>query len=291
MLNFLFVPVIVSGQPLPNPREGWAVILEMDNYPGTGSDLPTGFSDLHKWESTLATLGWQTHHIQLYQDSITRSVGEAALHFLALNADANDVVLFYIFAHGNYILNDIDWIDWFPIAWQNLASQEKLLVVSACSSETIIEPVKTDPAGHVLLASAQADEYSWAGLPEEELPILGDIFNHFLTNALVNTSADADADGEVVVEEAFAFALPLTRDYVASVVFPAFPYFALMCNNTAPTPVMDDGYPANLSLQVEPGEPPIGFGLILPPQLFLVLVIVTICATMIIVGLFIRRRR
>ena len=290
MLHLLLMPTIVSGQPQSNPREGWAVLLEMDDYPGTGSDLPTGFSDLHKWQSILTTLGWQTHHIQLYQDSLTRAVGEAALYFLALNADANDVILFYIFAHGNFIQNEMEWSDWFPTAWLNLASQEKLLVVSACGSEAIIEPVKTDSAGHVLLASARSGEYSWAGLSEERLPIIGDIFNHFLTNALVNNSADLNADGEVVVEEAFEFALPLTREYVSSVVFPAFPYYAAMCNNIAPTPVMDDGYTGNLSLRVELGDQPITPCLILPPELLLVVVIVTICATVIVVGLYIRRR-
>jgi hypothetical protein len=100
-----------------------------------------------------------------------------------------------------------------------------------------------------------------------------------------------DADGEVVVEEAFEFALPLTREYVTSVVFPAFPYYAVMCNHTAPTPVMDDGYMGNFSLQVEPGEPPVLAGFILPPHLVLVVVIITFCATVIIVGLFIRRHR
>ena len=290
MLHLLFMPTLVSGQPQTNLREGWAVLLEMDDYPGTGSDLPTGFSDSHKWQSVLATLGWQTHHIQLYQDSLSRAVGEAALYFLALNADANDVVLFYIFAHGSYIRNEMEWDDWFPMAWRSIASQEKLLVVSSCGSEAFIEPVKADSAGHVLLASARSEEYSWAGLPEEHLPIIGDVFNHFLTNALVNNSADLDADGEVVVEEAFEYALPLTRDYVSSVVFPAFPYFAAMCNNIAPTPVMDDGYTGNLSLQVEPGDPPITPGLIVPPELLLIGVIVTICAAVIIVGLYIRRR-
>jgi hypothetical protein len=285
------IPLKTSGQSPTNPREGWAVLLEMDDYPGTGSDLPTGFSDLQKWQSTLATLGWQTHHIQVYQDSITQSVGEVALNFLTQNADANDVVIFYIFAHGSWILNDMDWTEWFPSLWQSLASQEKLLVVSACGSEAIINPVKTDPAGHVHLASSRIGEYSWAGLPEERLPILGDIFNHFLTNALVNSSADVDTDGEVVVEEAFALAVPLTREYISSVVFPAFPHYAALCNHTAPTPLMDDAYPENLSLQVEPGDPPIGAGFILPPEFLLVLVIVTFCSIVIIVGLFIRRRR
>ncbi|MFX1244635.1 MAG: hypothetical protein ACFE8F_06695 [Promethearchaeota archaeon] len=291
MLGVLLLPRIVTSQLPNNPREGWAVLLEMDDYPGTNSDLPTGFSDVQKWISTLLVLGWQTHHIQIYQDSLTQSVGEAALHFLAQNADANDVVLFYIFAHGNWILNEMHWENWFSSGWLNLASQEKVLVVSACGSEAMINPVRTDSAGHVHLASSQVGEYSWAGLPEEGLPIIGDVFNHFLTNAFQNASADADDDGEVVVEEAFAFATPLTREYISSVVFPAFPYYAVMSNHTAPIPVIDDAYPEDMSLQVEPGGPPVGYWLVLPPELLLILSVVMYCVIIILIGLFIRRRR
>lgn len=267
---------VTTGSPLflssaqfpPNPREGWAVILEMNDYPGSGSDLPTGFSDSQKWNATLHALGWQTHHIRFYQGELNQTVGETALQFCMYNADANDVVLFYIFAHGNWILNEMNWLGWFPDQWGSLVSQEKLLVVSACGSEAMI----FEEDG-ISLASSRIEEYSWAGLPSEGLPIIGDVFNHFLTNAFTNSSADLDGNANITVEEAFDFASPLSRDYISSVVFPAFPYYADMSNNTAPHPVKLDNIPEQLSLIVEPGDPPINPAIWLPLEWGLIITI------------------
>ncbi len=264
--------------------------MEM-NYYQSGSNLATGYSDTQKWNATLYALGWQTNHILIHQGPIIQQTGEAALQFLAMNADANDVVLFFVFAHGNYLLTDANWQSWFPLHWENLESQEKLFVVAACTSETMLQPLYDDTAPHIHLASTGADEYAWAGLPEEELPIIGEVFNHFLTNALVNASADANTDGEVTVEEAFSFAAPLSRSYISSVVFPAFPSFAVMCNDTAAHPVIDDGYSGNFSLQIESGEPPLLLPSGFPPELGILIGAVIVCAVVLGLGLFVMRRR
>ena len=282
-------PLLMSAQPPNDPREGWAVLMEMNFYP-SGSDLETNYSDTRKWNSTLHALGWQSNHILIYQGPITQQTGVAALQFLALNADANDVVLFFIFAHGNYLLNDAHWQSWFPTYWTQLVSQEKLLVVAACTSALMLEHLYDDPAAHVHMASVESDEYAWAGLPSEGLPIIGEVFNHFLTNALVNGSADTNTDGEVTVEEAFYFASPLSRDYLSSVVFPAFPAFAELCNNTAPHPVIDDAYPGNFSLQVEMGDPPVTPSWLSFEQGLLIAGITT-CVFVLVLGFFVMRRR
>jgi hypothetical protein len=270
------------------PREGWAVLMEMNFY-ASGSDLDTGYSDTNKWNDTLHILEWQTNHILIHQGPIVRQTGEDALQFLAMNVDANDIVLFFVFAHGNYLLNEVKWNEWFPTKWKSLMSHEKLFIVAACTSELILQPLYDDPNPHISIASTEADEYAWAGLPEEELPIIGEVFNHFLTNALVNASADTNMDGEVTVEEAFVFASPLSRSYISSTVFPVFPDFAEICQNIAPHPVIDDGYLGNFSLQVDPGEPPI-----LPPQMFpleLGLLVGGGIVLVIIIGLYIIRAR
>lgn len=282
----------MTVQSQPNPREGWAVLLEMNDYPNQITDLSTGFSDTAKWNATLHTLGWQTHHIQFYQGFLDQNVGEAALQFLALNADENDIVLFFIFSHGSWIRDHMQWHLWFPTQWDGLLSQEKLLVVSACNSEEIIEPLNNDPASHIHIAAAQKDGgFAWAGLPEEGLPIVGEVFNHFFTNALVNASADQDSNGEICVEEAFAFASPLSQTYITTVVFPAFPDYADTCNNTAPQPVIDDGYPGNFSLLVEPGDPPLIPSIWSPLEFGVLLVAIMTCVIVVVLGLFIRHRR
>ncbi|MHA2406044.1 MAG: hypothetical protein ACXACH_04755, partial [Candidatus Hermodarchaeia archaeon] len=99
-------PTLMGIQPPSDPREGWAVLMEMNFYP-SGSDLETNYSDTRKWNSTLHTIGWQSDHILIVQGLITQQTGQAAPQFLAQNADANDVVLFFVFAHGNYLLSDV----------------------------------------------------------------------------------------------------------------------------------------------------------------------------------------
>ncbi len=272
-----------------NPREGWAVLMEMNFY-SSGNDLSTGYADTQKWNLTLQTLGWQTHHILIHQGEITRQTGEAALHFLAMNADANDVVLFFVFAHGNYLLTDVHWNTWFPQQWMSLESHEKLFIVASCTSELLLQPLYDDPSSHIHIASTEGDEYAWAGLPEEGLPIIGEIFTHFFTNALINGSADSNTDGEVTVEEAFEFATPLSRNYITSVVFPAFPDFAEMCDNTAPHPVLDDNYPDSFSLQVDLGDPPLmpsGF----PPELGFLLAGIIVVISVFAFAFYMRQRR
>ncbi|MFX1317682.1 MAG: hypothetical protein ACFE9D_12210 [Promethearchaeota archaeon] len=282
-------PVGSSIQSNENPREGWAVLMEMNFY-SSGNDLDTGYADSQKWNLTLQTLGWQTHHILIHQGEITQQAGEAALHFLAMNADANDIVLFFVFAHGNYLLSDAYWNTWFPQQWMNLESQEKLFVVASCTSELLLNPLYDDPSPHIHIASTEADEYGWAGSPEEGLPIIGEVFTHFFTNALINGSADSNTDGEVTVEEAFAFAAPLSRNYITTVVFPAFPYFAEMCDNTAPHPVLDDSYLGNLSLQVDLGDPPLTPSGILP-ELGLLIGGVLIIIVVFVLAFYVWRRR
>jgi len=282
----------ITVQSQPNLREGWAVLLEMNDYPDPITDLSTDFSDSTKWNATLHSLGWQTHHIQFYHGFLDQYVGEAALQFLALNADANDIVLFFIFAHGNWIRDHMQWHLWFPTRWAEIQSQEKLLVVSACNSEEMIEPLTNDSAPHIHMAAAQKDGgYAWAGLPEEGLPIIGEVFNHYFTNALVNASADQDSNGEICVEEAFAFASPLSQEYITTVVFPAFPDYADSCNDTAPQPVIDDAYPGNFSLAVEPGDPPLIPSMLTPAELGVILVTIVTLVAVVAIWLSIRQRR
>jgi hypothetical protein len=251
-----FAELVQAATPA-NPREGWAALLDMNDYPAGYTDLPTGYKDSQAWMTTLQAFGWQSSHIMLVRDTLTRSTGETALQFLIGNADANDIVLFFIFAHETWIRNSMDWSDWFPSMWTAVASQNKLLVVASCGAEEFIDAVNGETAPHVHIASVSLGEYAWAGLPEEGLPVIGEVFNQFFTAAFSNVSADANADGEVTVEEAFRFASPASRTYITSEVFPNFPDYAQMSNQMAPHPVLVDAYPGNLSLRVELGIDPV----------------------------------
>ena len=232
---------------------GWAVLLEMNEFPEGWSDLPVEFINSERMQTTLLSLGWQSDHIYVVHDNLTISVVQETVEWLVNNTDSDDIALLYIFTHGTWMRNVLLWNDWFPVEWEKLNTSKKILMVDTCLAEEFIEPIKNDPSPHISLACCSADEVSWAGLEEEGLPIIGSVWNYYFTNALCNSTADLDSNGFISIEEAFNFSTPLVQQYMNETVF-AVPEFLESYhdieiypeNDTYPHPVMDDGYPDQL---------------------------------------------
>lgn len=232
---------------------GWAVLLEMNEFPEGWSDLPVEFINSERMQTALLSLGWQSDHIYVVHDNLTISVVKETVEWLVNHTDSDDIALLYIFTHGMWMRNVLLWNDWFPVEWEKLNTSKKILMVDTCSAEEFIEPIKNDPSPHVSLACCSADEVSWAGLEEEGLPIIGSVWNYYFTNALCNSTADLNSNGFISIEEAFNFSTPLVQQYMNETVF-AVPEFLESYhdieiypeNDTYPHPVMDDGYPDQL---------------------------------------------
>ena len=257
----IFIPqsiLVIGGifnQEEENPREGWAAILEMNDFPGSTTDIPTNYSDTKKWVNTLMSLSWRMDHIFILNGVQNRTSCENGVNFLIQSADENDIVLFYIFSHGTYLMYEVDMLNWFPTLWDSIPTQNKLAVVSACGSETLTSPLRDGINSYIGIASSRSTELSWAGIEEEGLPIIGEVMNHYLTAAFLDKKADNNKNGDVSVEEAFNYSYTQIRDYYYNVIFPAFPIYALDFNYTAPHPVIDDYYPGQLSLCLEQTVP------------------------------------
>ncbi len=262
------------------------MILEMNEYPDGWTDIPNGYADTAKWRSTLLELGWEANHLYIVNGELTREVVEAAVYHLIARADNNDVVFFYIAAHGLWLRYMIEWNDWFPALWEELVSEHKLLIVSSCLAGEFTGPVEADPNPHVSIAAVNATEYSWSGIPSEGLPIIGCVMTHYLSAAFQTSYADINDDDDVSVEEAFAFAYPQIREYYNETVYPAFPASADLNNGEPPHPQMDDAYHGELSLQVELSIP--------APLVYLwiaVVGLVVACVLVIVVVVWRRNRR
>jgi len=239
--------------------EGWATILEMNNFPEGWSSFPSiDFINSEMLSHALIELGWRSDHIYVQHDNLTIPVVEEAVEWLTNNSNDNDIALLYIFTHGNWMRNILLWNDWFPAEWERLNTQRKILMVDSCSAGEFIEPLRFAPSPHVSLAHCSADEVAWAGLPEEGLPIIGSVWNYYFTNALCNSTADSDGNGFVSVEEAFNFSTPLAQRYMNKTVF-AVPEFLESYHDIGiypenydayPHPVMDDQYPEQLYLNL-----------------------------------------
>jgi hypothetical protein len=232
----------------------WAVLLEMNEFPEGWSDLPVGFINSDRMQTALLNLGWQSDHMYILKDNLTIFVVQEAVEWLINNTDSDDIALLYIFTHGSWMRNVLQWNDWFPAEWEKLNTSKGVLLVDTCSAEEFIDPIKSDPSPHISLACCSADEVAWAGIEEEGLPIIGSVWNYYFTNALCNSSADLNSDGLVSIEEAYNFSTPLVQKYMNETVF-AVPEFLQSYHDIGiypenydayPHPVMDDEYPEQL---------------------------------------------
>jgi len=239
--------------------EGWAVILEMNNFPEGWSSVPSmNFTNSLMLLDTLKELGWQTDHVYIKHDNLTMSNVKEAVEWLLNRISVDNIALFYIFTHGSWMHREILWNDWFPSEWQKVDTARRLLMIDTCAAGEFIERVRNDPEPHMSLAHCSTNEVAWAGIPEEGLPIIGSIWNYFFTNALCNSTADSDKNGFVSVEEAFNFSTPLVQKYMNETVF-AVPEFLKSYHDIGiypenydayPHPVMDDQIPGQLYMDL-----------------------------------------
>ena len=255
VVSLSFIPFVSAAGTSQDARDGWAAIMEINEYPEGWTDIPTNYNDTNRWVNTLTTLGWQENHILIVNEAFDLTQVVEAIQFLIDNADENDVALLFIAAHGMWLNNTIAQNDTFVDTWEEIPSQNKMLCISSCLAGRFTELVADDPNPEIAISAVGPDELSWAGIEEEGLPIIGCVWNYFLTNALLNISADADSNGDVSVEEAYDFAYPLTRVYYEDYVYPYDSGIEEWNNFVAPHPGMDDNYEGELSLRLEGAAP------------------------------------
>ncbi len=230
-------------------EEHWALLLEMNDFPEGWTDLPVDYINNERMHQALLNSGFSSSHIYRVDGNLTLDVVQEAIEWLKNESDVDDVALAYIFTHGIWMRSVLFWNSWFPDEWEQLDVSKKILMIDTCFAEEFFEPIKDDQHPHISLGCCAADELSWAGLEEEGLPIIGSVWNYYLSNALTNSSADSDDNGFISIEEAFNFSTPLVQKYMNETVF-AIPEFLQSYHDIGiypenydayPHPIMDDG--------------------------------------------------
>lgn len=244
---------------VPKVIDGWAVVLEMNNFPEGWSSCPSmNFTNSETLVQTLLHIGWRRNCIYVKRDNLTISVVKEAVEWLVSNVQFGDIALLYVFTHGSWMRKMLSWNEWFPSYWKEVKTPRRVLMIDTCSAGEFIIEALNDPQPHISLAHCSAGEVAWAGIPEEGLPIMGSVWNYYFTNALCNSTADSDGNGFVSVEEAFNFSIHLVQKYMNETVF-AVPEFLEMYHDIGifpenydvyPHPVMDDQFPEQLYLNL-----------------------------------------
>jgi len=221
---------------------GWAVLAEKDNYDDVKmTNLPIGYTNTFQLRQVLLDFGWQASRIREVREFDQASLRQS-LDWLAKNADADDVVLLYVAAHGKYMTDVVKWSDFIAADWAAVPSQKRVLVMDTCQASALTAAVNGDSRPYLAIAAVDKGEYGWSGLEEEKLPIIGGVFTHYFAAAFNSSKADADGTGQVSIQEASRLAETQQRAYMHDVVL-AVPEFLEGYHKLGSTPERDPGFP------------------------------------------------
>ena len=199
---------------------GWAVLAAKEDYSDTGgTDIKTGFLNLHQMKALLSYYGWEDGQILEIRDNLGMAEIKAALDWLEQVAEEDDLVLFFIQAHSSYLRDGLEWHSFFPDEWAEIVSDRRVLIVEACQAGEFTATTAGDTNGQLTIASSAADELGWVGLWEEGKPIIGGVFSHYFLSALTDPTADADGSGQISIQEAAIAAQEPQRSYMHEVIF------------------------------------------------------------------------
>jgi hypothetical protein len=246
LILFIILLLITSCSKAASPDYGpvdvYAVLAEKDDYSDVGmSDLLVDYIDIQRVREALEGLGWPSENIRDLKEFDRESL-QIELDWLEDNADENDLVFFFVTGHGTYLRVNVSWNDFFPEEWEQIKSQNRVLLVDSCTAAEFTNTINQDGSAGLSIAAVDEDEYGWKGIEEEGLPILGGIFNYYFAEALTDLAADGNGDGKISVQEAALAAEEKQREYMHEVVF-GVPEFVEMYHGIGVEPEKDPTFP------------------------------------------------
>ncbi|MDI6644767.1 MAG: caspase family protein [Methanobacteriaceae archaeon] len=217
---------------LNKPSEKYAYLVGISNYKDSDQELTLGSSDALKFKSFLEkNAGFNYNNTLLRMDSEAKnSQITQDLKTFTQRSSTNDLFIFYYSGHGDRLKTDEsgnngyeyiicpydDTEDYknslkgskFQLWIKEIEARNLVFIFDSCNSGGMIESLTSNnpySRKYVILASCQANESS---VGDEKLD--GGVFTYFLLEAFTKNEADINKDGWISIEEAFAYARPLT---------------------------------------------------------------------------------
>ncbi|MBW3576514.1 MAG: caspase family protein [Actinobacteria bacterium] len=214
-------------QAVQDPRDPattrWAVLIGINDYEGRTRDNVGSRQDAEDLHAHLRALGWRDDHIVLLTDRVaTRENIEQAIAWLARKTDGSSVAVFHFSGHTKqWRGRDVDgdgevpdealWpadnrhiVDSELVARLAHVSAGRLWIdIGACEAAGYADPGMRR-AGRVLTFSSAEPEKSY-----EDPSVGNSVWGYFLIEGgMRGRGGDANGDGDVTVQEAFAYAAP-----------------------------------------------------------------------------------
>jgi caspase domain-containing protein len=216
----------VTGQPA---TFHWALIIGINDYAPPTKDNVGSYQDAKALRAHLLSLGWRDDHIMLIANrAATRSRILSGLSWLASKTTPASTAVFHYSGHEKPFSSDVDG-----------DGEARDVAIWAADNKLLVDGDLGDAMGRISagrmwidFAVCRAGGFNDAGMlksgrvityssPESELsyedPELHySVFGyHSIVQGMREKRADANGDGTVSVEEAFAYAKPLVVDHTS----------------------------------------------------------------------------
>jgi hypothetical protein len=200
-----------SAAPAPAAGERWALLIGVDHFQGATRPNFGGVADAADFRQALLKAGWADDHIRVLTDGgATAGAVRAGLAWLVQHSGPTSLSVFhysghvkqigsteYLWPHDNAFIADTE------LAGSLRALKGQAWVdISGCEAAGFDEGI-SGPT-RLFTASSRADEKSY------EIPDLHhSVFSWLMAQkAMLAGEGDANRDGRVSVQEAFAYAAP-----------------------------------------------------------------------------------
>lgn len=200
-----------SAASPPAAGERWALLVGIDHFQGATRPNFGAVADAADFRAALLKAGWADDHIRvLTEDGATAGAIRSGLQWLVDHSSTDSLSVFhysghvkqvgsteYLWPHDNSFISDADlagsirrlkgaaWVD-----------------ISGCEAAGFNEGISAP--NRLFTASSQSNEKSYE-LPDQHQSVFTLLE---IEKAMLNGEGDANHDGKVSVQEAFAFAAP-----------------------------------------------------------------------------------
>ena len=211
--------VSASAAPAPAAGERWALLVGVDRFQGATRPNYGAVADVADVRQALLKNGWADDHIRVLTDGgATAGAIRAGLQWLVERSGPNSLSVFhysghvkqvgsteYLWPHDNAFIADTD----LAASLRQLKGQA-WIDISGCEAAGFDEGISS-PA-RLVTASSRSNEKSY------EIPSMRQsVFTLLMVDqAMVQGQGDANRDGRVSVQEAFAYAAPRAPQITAN---------------------------------------------------------------------------
>ena len=219
VLGVLGSTVAASAQPAPAPGERWALIIGVDRFQGATRPNFGAVADAADFQQVLLKAGFAQDHIRVLTDGgATAGAIRAGMQWLVDRSGPNSLSVLHSSGHVKQVgSTEYLWPhDNSFIADTELAGKVRQLKgqawvdISGCEAAGFDEGISAP--NRLFTASSRANEKSY------EIPDMRQsVFTLLqIEQAMINGQGDANRDGRVSVQEAFAYAAARAPQFTAS---------------------------------------------------------------------------